>query len=183
MSDLAAALNIAGARWALPLVERLLDGPQRYSDLQRGIGVPTNMLAFRLRELEAADVLSRLPLRNSTRASALTERGLSSREELVALGRWESEATCVWGGVTMRSECSLRGPTLDLKTRHRRNHLAPSHQDASHHVLTIAVGVRIRIPSRTHPSGLDGRDIDAANVEKEKFTSVARNISLRNREG
>lgn len=52
MSDLAAALDVVGARWALLIVERLLDGPQRYGDLQRDLGVPTNILATRLRELE-----------------------------------------------------------------------------------------------------------------------------------
>ena len=60
MSDLAAALDVVGARWALRIVERLLDGPQRYGDLQRDLGVPTNMLATRLRELEEAGVLARL---------------------------------------------------------------------------------------------------------------------------
>src|SRR3712207_8893140 len=50
VSDLAAALDIVGARWALLVVERLLDGPQRYGDLQRDLGVPTNMLATRRSE-------------------------------------------------------------------------------------------------------------------------------------
>ena len=91
MSDLAGALELVGARWALLIVERLLDGPQRYGDLQRDLGIPTNILATRLRELEAAGVLLRLPLRHNTRAYALTDRGLALREALVALGRWGSE--------------------------------------------------------------------------------------------
>ncbi|MWC00158.1 winged helix-turn-helix transcriptional regulator [Agromyces seonyuensis] len=91
MSDLAAALEVVGARWALLIVERLLDGPQRYGDLQRELGVPTNMLAIRLRELEAAGVLSRLPLKHNTRAYALTDRGLALRAAIVALGRWGAE--------------------------------------------------------------------------------------------
>jgi len=88
VSDLAAALDIVGARGALLLVEQLLDGPQRYGDLQRALGVPTNMLAIRLRELEAAGVLTRLPLRHNTRAYALTDRGRDLREAIIALGRW-----------------------------------------------------------------------------------------------
>ncbi|MGR0161442.1 winged helix-turn-helix transcriptional regulator [Paenarthrobacter nitroguajacolicus] len=91
MSNLAAALEIVGARWALLIIERLLDGPQRYGDLQRDLGVPTNILATRLRELEAAGVLSRLPLRHNTRAYALTDRGLALREAIVALGLWGGE--------------------------------------------------------------------------------------------
>ncbi len=88
MSDLAAALNIIGARWSLLIVEQLLDGPKRYGDMQRDLGVPTNMLATRLRELEAACVLSRLPPRHNTRAYALTERGLALHEAIIALGQW-----------------------------------------------------------------------------------------------
>lgn len=88
MSDLAAALDVVGARWALLMIEMLLDGPQRYSDLQRNLGVPTNMLATRLRELEAAGILYRLPLRHNTRAYALTDRGLALRDAIAALARW-----------------------------------------------------------------------------------------------
>ncbi|WP_308466253.1 winged helix-turn-helix transcriptional regulator [Rathayibacter soli] len=93
MSDLAAALDIVGARWALLLIERLLEGPQRYGDLQRDIGVPMSVLATRLRELEEAGVLFRLPLRHNTRAYALTDRGLALRDAIVALGRWGGEET------------------------------------------------------------------------------------------
>lgn len=88
MSGLAAALGVVGARWALLIIERLLDGPQRYGDLQRDLGAPTNILATRLRELEAAGVLRRLPLRHNTRAYELTDRGLALRETIDALGRW-----------------------------------------------------------------------------------------------
>ena len=93
MSDLGAALEIVGARWALLIVERLLDGPQRYGDLHRDLGVPTNVLATRLRELEAAGVLTRLPLKHNTRAYALTARGLALREAITALGNWGREGT------------------------------------------------------------------------------------------
>ena len=90
-SDLAAALEVVGPRWALLVVERLLDGPQRYGDLQRDLGMGTNQLATRLRELEAAGVLRRLPLRHNTRAYALTDRGLALREAIAALSRWGAD--------------------------------------------------------------------------------------------
>ncbi|GAA0201711.1 helix-turn-helix domain-containing protein [Aeromicrobium sp. Leaf272] len=91
MSDLAAALGVVGSRWALLVVEALLDGPRRYGDLQRDLQAPTNMLATRLRELEAAGVLTRLPLKHNTRAYQLTERGLALRDAIDALGRWGEE--------------------------------------------------------------------------------------------
>jgi len=88
MSGLAAALGLVGSRWALLIVELLLDGPLRYGDLQRALGMGTNMLATRLRELEAAGVLYRLPLRHNTRAYALTDRGLALRPAIEALASW-----------------------------------------------------------------------------------------------
>ena len=91
MSDLAAALEVVGARWALLIVGQLIEGPQRYGDLQRALGVPTNVLATRLRELEAAGILTRLPLHHHTRAYALTERGLALREAVAALERWAAD--------------------------------------------------------------------------------------------
>jgi DNA-binding HxlR family transcriptional regulator len=93
VSDLAAALDVVGARWALLIVEQLLEGPQRYGDLQRELGMGTNMLATRLRELEASGVLRRLPLRHNTRAYALTDRGLALSAAITALQRWGAEQT------------------------------------------------------------------------------------------
>ena len=91
MSDLAKSLDVVGARWALLIVDRLLDGPQRYGDLQRDLGAPTNMLATRLRELQEAGVLTRLPLKHNTRAYALTERGRALRPAIEALAAWGGE--------------------------------------------------------------------------------------------
>jgi osmotically-inducible protein OsmY len=48
--------------------------------------------ATRLRELEAAGVLYRLPLRHNTRAYALTKRGLALRDTILALRKWGAEA-------------------------------------------------------------------------------------------
>ena len=91
--------------WApISALEQLLDGPQRYGDLQRDLGAPTNMLATRLRELQAAGVLTRLPLRHNIRAYALTDRGLALREAITALGRWGTRARVPPGAL-----CPCRG--------------------------------------------------------------------------
>jgi DNA-binding HxlR family transcriptional regulator len=90
---LVAALEVVGQRWALRVVRSLLDGPKRYGDLQRELGAPTNILATRLRELQEAGVLYRLPLAHNQRAYALTERGAELREAIDALGRWGRGST------------------------------------------------------------------------------------------
>src|SRR5262249_49374737 len=85
---LAAALGVVGQRWALLVVRSLLDGPKRYGDLQRELGAPTNILATRLRELQDAGLLYRLPLAHNQRAYALTERGIALRPAIEALRHW-----------------------------------------------------------------------------------------------
>ena len=48
------ALDLVGERWSLVIVRELLKGPKRYTDLIDGMpGVGTNILAARLRDLEA----------------------------------------------------------------------------------------------------------------------------------
>lgn len=88
---LVAALEAVGQRWALLVVHCLLDGPKRYGDLQRELGAPTNILATRLRELQEAGLLYRLPLAHNQRAYALTKRGEDLRKAIQALARWGAE--------------------------------------------------------------------------------------------
>ena len=54
------ALDLVGERWALLLVRELQHGPLRYSDLHERLPrCSTNVLATRLRELEAGGVIAR----------------------------------------------------------------------------------------------------------------------------
>jgi DNA-binding HxlR family transcriptional regulator len=92
LAGVAAALEVLGPRWALLVVASLLEGPKRYGDLQRELGAPTNMLAARLRELQAAGILYRLPLAHNQRAYALTDRGAALGPAVGELARWGSRA-------------------------------------------------------------------------------------------
>lgn len=85
---LAVALEIVGPRWALLIVDALLEKPKRYGDLQRELGIPTNMLATRLRELEAAGVIARILLFHNSRAYTITERGRALAPTIEALRAW-----------------------------------------------------------------------------------------------
>lgn len=52
-SPLAAALEAVGDRWTLLVVEALMDGPQRFNDLQELVpGIAPNTLSHRLGQLE-----------------------------------------------------------------------------------------------------------------------------------
>jgi DNA-binding HxlR family transcriptional regulator len=88
---IAHALDLVGDRWALLVVRELLHGPKRYSDLAahlRGIG--TNVLAARLKDLEAAGLVARrtLPPPAASRVYELTDYGQALRPALRELALW-----------------------------------------------------------------------------------------------
>src|SRR5215217_4794110 len=88
---IAHALSLVGERWALLVVRELLRGPRRYSDLAAGLpGIGTNVLATRLRELEAAGVVERrkLPPPAASTVYELTAYGAGLEEVIHALARW-----------------------------------------------------------------------------------------------
>jgi DNA-binding HxlR family transcriptional regulator len=82
---LARALDVVGERWSLLVVRELLEGPRRYNELLAGLpGIATNLLAERLRGLEADGVIRRL----DDGRYALTPWGEGLHEAVYALGRW-----------------------------------------------------------------------------------------------
>jgi DNA-binding HxlR family transcriptional regulator len=86
----ARALDVVGERWTLLVVRNLLLGPRRYSDLLAELpGITTNLLAKRLRDLEAAGLIGRRVERPSGAAVyELTERGEALDPVVMELGRW-----------------------------------------------------------------------------------------------
>ncbi|OLT11178.1 HxlR family transcriptional regulator [Actinomadura sp. CNU-125] len=90
---LARALEMIGERWTLLIVRNLLSGPQRYTDLRKGLpAIPTNILSTRLKQLEEAGLVVRRALPHPERAVVyeLTDYGRDLEPALIALGRWGS---------------------------------------------------------------------------------------------
>ena len=89
--SVAAALDVIGERWSLLILRDLLDGPKRYTDLQRSLtGIAPNLLADRLRDLQAAGVIEKreLPPPAARTVFALTRDGRGLEPVFVALSRW-----------------------------------------------------------------------------------------------
>jgi DNA-binding HxlR family transcriptional regulator len=87
------ALDLIGDRWALLVVRELMLGQRRYTDLADALpGIGTNILAARLRSLEAAGVVRRtkLPPPAAVAVYELTDDGRALDEVLHALARWGS---------------------------------------------------------------------------------------------
>jgi DNA-binding HxlR family transcriptional regulator len=88
---LSKTLEIVGDRWTLLIVRELLTrGALRYSEIAAGMpGIATNLLARRLKELEAAGLIARESARGEkTIRFALTPRGAALRATVVEMGRW-----------------------------------------------------------------------------------------------
>src|SRR5919197_5345919 len=78
-SALAAALERIGERWALLLIDALLEGPKRFSDLEESIpGIVPNTLSQRLKHLEHEAIVLARPYQ---------DRPLRLQYELSAAGR------------------------------------------------------------------------------------------------
>jgi DNA-binding HxlR family transcriptional regulator len=85
------ALRLVGERWALLLVLELMSGPKRYTDLAEALpGIGTNILADRLRDLEAGGIVEKrkLPPPAASRVYELTEYGRALRPAIRELALW-----------------------------------------------------------------------------------------------
>jgi len=88
---IAHSLGLVGERWSLLVVRELLQGPRRYTDLVEGLpGIGTNILASRLKDLEAGGIVQKmkLPPPAASTVYELTPCGHDLRPVLHELARW-----------------------------------------------------------------------------------------------
>ena len=88
---IARALDVLGERWSLLLVRELILGPRRYRDLATGLpGIPSHILAGRLKDLQAAGVITRrtLPAPTDVTVYELTDAGRALQPALNELLDW-----------------------------------------------------------------------------------------------
>jgi len=88
---MAHALDLVGERWSLLVIRELMHGPKRYTDLVDALpGIGTNMLASRLRDLDANGIVTRrtLPPPAASRVYELTDYGRDLRPAMRELALW-----------------------------------------------------------------------------------------------
>jgi DNA-binding HxlR family transcriptional regulator len=87
---IARSLEVIGEKWSLLIVRDLLDGPQRFTDLIRGLpNITPKWLTMRLRELEAAGLLERTQEEGRREVwYALTAKGQELGPVIGALNVW-----------------------------------------------------------------------------------------------
>src|SRR5437763_16935868 len=87
----ASSLDVLGDRWTLLVIRDLLRGKTRYGDfLASGEGIPTNILADRLKRLEGAGVVTSAlySLHSRRKEYHPTEAGETLRPVIAALRDW-----------------------------------------------------------------------------------------------
>jgi DNA-binding HxlR family transcriptional regulator len=85
------ALDVIGDKWSLLVIRDLLHGKQTYGELlDSPEGIPTNILADRLKRLEGAGIIVRAPYQDRPvrYAYRLTKKGTDLGDVLLAFVRW-----------------------------------------------------------------------------------------------
>lgn len=124
LCGIARALDVVGERWALLVVRELLLGPQRFSEIRRVLAnTSSNVVADRLRELEANEVVTRryLSAPVASWVYELTPWGRELEPIVLALGLWGLQSP-------LPPEPNILGPTtvlLYLRARARPDPSAP----------------------------------------------------------
>ena len=115
-SGITRAMELVGERWAMLIVRDLLVGPRRYGELAAGLPrIPTNILATRLKELQATGVIRRAP-RSRIIIYELTPYGRELEPVVLALGAWGFKAM---GDAREEQVITPDSMTMDLRTAFR----------------------------------------------------------------
>ena len=94
LAELAAACELLGDRWSLPIVASLLEGPLRYTEIQERLpALAPNILSARLRKLEQDGLLvaTRYSIRPARFDYRLTTDGDALAAPIQLLSAWAAE--------------------------------------------------------------------------------------------
>nr|WP_323746674.1 helix-turn-helix domain-containing protein [Catenulispora pinisilvae] len=118
-------VDLVGDRWTLLILRDAFDGPRRFSQLQRSLGIAKNILSDRLTGLVEAGILRTEPAADTSayQAYALTEKGADLFDVIIALRQW-GERHAFDPGEDYR-------PLLDQRTGEPLRHLAYARPDGS----------------------------------------------------
>ncbi len=156
------ALELVGERWALLIIRDLLVGPRRYGELAAGLPrIPSNVLAARLKELQAAGVIRRAP-RSRVIVYELTEYGRELEPVILALGAWGFKTM---GDPRDEQIITPDSMTMDLRTAFRPDVAAalPATAYAARvgdaGLLVRVDGPRLDVSREDSPADLGGADL------------------------
>jgi len=90
---IARTLDVIGERWTLLILRNAFCGMSRFDAFQEHLGIPTNVLATRLRKLVRDGIVtrSRAPEDGRSFEYRLTEKGLALYPIVIAIAGWGEE--------------------------------------------------------------------------------------------
>src|SRR4030081_2798136 len=90
--SIARTLQVVGERWTLLVLREVFTGQRRFEEIQRNLGVATNILSVRLQTLVDEGILERraVSARSDRFEYRLTDKGLDLNPVLLELMRWGS---------------------------------------------------------------------------------------------
>jgi len=111
---IAASLAVIGEKWSLLVIRELSLGVHRFDAIQRNTGAPRDILASRLRRLEAEGVVEKqlYELHPPRYEYRLTQAGDELRPILLSLARWGDRWTDEHTHASWLHEC---GAELELR--------------------------------------------------------------------
>jgi DNA-binding HxlR family transcriptional regulator len=88
--SIARTLQVVGERWTLLVLREVFTGQRRFEEIQRNLGVATNILSDRLQTLVDEGILERRAVsdRSDRFEYRLTDKGLDLNPVLLELMRW-----------------------------------------------------------------------------------------------
>lgn len=123
---IANSLDLVGDKWSLLVVRDLLHGKRTYGELANSPErIPTNILADRLKRLEAAGIIVSTPYqqRPMRYAYTLTPKGSALGDVLLAFVRWGKQH--IPGTMTL-TEGQASGGTVASAVNARRRRAKPA---------------------------------------------------------
>jgi DNA-binding HxlR family transcriptional regulator len=153
MCGVAKALDVVGDRWTLLIVRDLLLGPLRFGELKTSLaGIPSNLLAERLRHLEHHGIVER-HTDQGREAYALGDRGLELEAVILALGNFGARDLAE--GPKKGYKANARWAVLSCKRRFVRSRMGGRLQleigDAPFEVDMRAKAVEVRAGRSRRP--------------------------------
>lgn len=152
---IARSLDLVGDRWTMLIVRELWLRPCRYTDLRQALpGIATNLLADRLRDMEADGLVSRTeePPPVATTVYRLTERGRALEPVLFELARWGAPLL-----LSGQGDDAFRPHWLGLVARRLLDGMSPA--------VPVSVAVTVAgddAPAVLVKAGPDGVQVDCA---------------------
>lgn len=154
----AMAAEVLCTRWTMLLLREMVAGSTRFNELRRGVArMSPALLSKRLKELEEAEIIARVPTKDGGHAYHLTDAGRDVAAIVEALG--------VWGQRWVQSEPSLRNLDPGLLMWDMRRNLDPTPMPARRCVIQFLYPEQPAAKRRWWLIVEPGQEVDLCSID------------------